>query len=100
MAADPQIHIARHLLTAKSLPVSPDWLSQFLSSQRVNTTPVSALTQTALFRLLASDFTASLSVGTISSFYQGPCYSLPVDICDPAIKERRVLGPVPVQILD
>src|SRR5437773_6142181 len=100
MAADPLTHIASHLLIAKSLPVSSDWLSQFLSNQRVNTTPLSALTQTALFRLLTSDFTISLSVDSTSSSSQSPCRSLPVDICDPAVQERRVLGPVPVQILD
>ncbi|KAK2803214.1 hypothetical protein FQN50_007081 [Emmonsiellopsis sp. PD_5] len=93
MSTDPQTHISTHLLTTKSLPISRPWLSQFLSSQRVSTTPLSALTQTALFRLLASDFTTSLAPTT-------PSQSLPADISDPAVKERRITGPVPLQLLD
>lgn len=93
MAQDPQRHITNHLLTTKSLPVSPAWLSQFLSSQRLSTTPLSAVTQTALFRLLASDFTTSISTSTAST-------QLPVDISDPAVKERRIAVDIPVQVLD
>ncbi|KAK2804451.1 hypothetical protein FQN51_002095 [Onygenales sp. PD_10] len=93
MSTDPQTHISTHLLTTKSLPISRPWLSQFLASQRVTTTPLSALTQTALFRLLASDFTTSLSPTT-------PSQSLPADISDPAVKERRIAGPIPLQLLD
>ncbi|PGH23825.1 hypothetical protein AJ80_02073 [Polytolypa hystricis UAMH7299] len=89
---DPHTHITNHLLTAKSLPVSSSWLSQVLSSQRVTTTPLSALTQTALFRILASDFTTSLS--------RQPDYLLPVDISDPSVQERRIPGPLPLQLLD
>ncbi|EEH21914.1 hypothetical protein PABG_04125 [Paracoccidioides brasiliensis Pb03] len=93
MATDPQAQITNHLLTTKSLPVSRTWLAQFLSSQRVATTPLSTLTQTALFRLLASDFTTSLSA-------TNPSHTLPEDISDPTIKERHVSGPVPLQVLD
>ena len=87
-----QSHITDHL-SSKSLPVSQAWLTQFLSTQRVSTTPISSLTRTALFRILASDFTKSLSS-------QNPTHLLPTDISDPAIKERRIAGPVPLQILD
>ncbi|KAJ9218909.1 hypothetical protein DTO027B5_976 [Paecilomyces variotii] len=88
-------HILTHLQNAKSLTVSERWLSQFLTSMNASqrTIPLSALTQTALFRILASDFTESLSRSDSSAL-------LPVDISDPAVQERRILGPVPVQVLD
>ncbi|KAN0071069.1 protein of unknown function (DUF1767) domain containing protein [Elaphomyces granulatus] len=93
--SNPQEHIKNHLLTAKCLSVSQPWLSSFLAStsQQQQRAPLSALTQTALFRLLASDFTRSLSTSVPSAL-------LPVDISNPAVKERRVPGPVPVQVLD
>ncbi|WEW59923.1 hypothetical protein PRK78_005405 [Emydomyces testavorans] len=92
MASDPATHISNYLL-AKSLPVSQTWLSQFLSSQRTNIIALPALSHTALFRLLGSNFTTSLSPTTSSQL-------LPTDISDPNIKERRIPGPVPVQVLD
>ncbi|KAL2008925.1 hypothetical protein VTN00DRAFT_7119 [Thermoascus crustaceus] len=91
-STNPQNHITAHLLANNSLPVSPAWLSNFLSSQR-SSIPLTALTQTALFRILASDFKESLSTSK-------PSVLLPVDISDPAVKERRIPGPVPVQVLD
>lgn len=80
---------------SKSLPVSPSWLSNFLSStsQQQQRAPLSALTQTALFRILASNFTESLTSSTPSAL-------LPGNISDPAVKERCIPGPVPVQVLD
>ncbi|KAL1983125.1 hypothetical protein VTN96DRAFT_455 [Rasamsonia emersonii] len=94
MSNTPEQHIKAHLLS-KSLPVSPSWLSNFLAStsQQQQRAPISALTQTALFRILASNFTVSLSTSTPSAL-------LPGNISDPAIKERRIPGPVPVQVLD
>lgn len=91
MATDPAPRISSHL-SSKSLPVSPAWLTQFLSSQRTDGIPLPALCQTAQFRLLASDLTTSLAP-TASQL-------LPTDISDANIKERRVVGPVPVQVLD
>jgi len=93
--SNPQEHIRNHLLTAKCLSVSQPWLSNFLTStsQQQQRAPLSALTQTALFRLLASDFTQSLSTSVPSAL-------LPVDISNPVVKERRIPGPVPVQVLD
>lgn len=93
--SNPQEYIKNHLLTAKCLSVSQPWLSSFLAStsQQQQRAPLSALTQTALFRLLASDFTQSLSTSVPSAL-------LPVDISNPAVKERRAPGPVPVQVLD
>ncbi|EFR02875.1 hypothetical protein MGYG_05876 [Nannizzia gypsea CBS 118893] len=95
MAPDPHTYIRDHLLNTKSLPVSEVWLSEFLSAQRPGTTPLAALTQTALFRLLASDFTNSLEIPS-SNLRQ----VLPTDVTDPSIKERCISGPVPVQIFD
>ncbi|KAL1859364.1 hypothetical protein Plec18167_006680 [Paecilomyces lecythidis] len=88
-------HILTHLRSTKSLTVSDQWLNQFLSSMNASqrTIPLSALTQTALFRVLASDFTESLS-------RSNPSTLLSVDISDPAVQERRITGPVPVQVLD
>lgn len=83
-----QSHIAAQL-QSKSLPVSPRWLAQFLASQR-NERPLSALTQTALFRVLASDLRDTLS----------PAALLPANIFDVHTQERRLVGPIPVQVLD
>ncbi|OJD24171.1 hypothetical protein ACJ73_04469 [Blastomyces percursus] len=93
MAAEPRTHISNHLLTTKSLPIAQPWLSQFLSSQRAATTPLSALTQTALFRLLTSDFTTSLEI-------TNPSQALPENVPDPGVKERPIPGPIPLQVLD
>lgn len=88
-------HIRAQLLTSKSLPVSATWVSAFLSS--LSTTqqraPASALAQTAVFRVLTSDLTKALSTSNPSAL-------VPRDISDPSIKERRIPGPVAVQVLD
>lgn len=83
--------IAAQIQSTKSLPVSTTWLNTFLASSQRNI-PVSALTKTALFRVLASDFRESLCRNQ-SSFF-------PVDIYDPNVQERRLSGPIPVQVLD
>ncbi|KAE8350726.1 hypothetical protein BDV28DRAFT_33624 [Aspergillus coremiiformis] len=89
-----QDQIATQLLSTKSLPVSAAWLDNFVSSSALQRNiPLSAVTQTALFRILASDFRESLSTQTPSSL-------LPVDISDPTVQERRLQGPIPVQVLD
>lgn len=89
-----QEHIRSHLFS-KSLSVSPTWITTFVHSlsQGQQRAPPSALAQTALFRLLASDFTTSLSTSEPSTL-------LPRDISDPHVQERRIPGPVPVQVLD
>ncbi|PWY92681.1 putative RecQ-mediated genome instability protein [Aspergillus heteromorphus CBS 117.55] len=91
----PQSQISTHLQTNKSLHVSPTWLHSFITSSTTlqRNTPLSALTQTALFRILASDFRDSLTTSTPSSL-------LPADIFDPTVQERRLPGPVAVQVLD
>jgi RecQ-mediated genome instability protein 1 len=88
-----QSQIADSLLTTKSLPVSQAWLADILSTQRVSRTPLATLTRTALFRLLSSDFTTSLSPRSQSQ-------RLPADIGSTQIQERRVTGPVALQVLD
>jgi RecQ-mediated genome instability protein 1 len=83
--------IAAQIMSSKSLCVSSSWLNSFLASSQRNV-PVSALTKTALFRVLASDIRESLATTPTSLF--------PVDISDPAMQERRIPGPIPVQVLD
>ncbi|KAI4161058.1 MAG: hypothetical protein LQ342_005221 [Letrouitia transgressa] len=82
--------VASQLVTTKSLNPTEEWLSTFMATQK-STTPVSALVQTALFRLLASDIQTSLTVDVYTCF--------PVDLHDPNIKERRLQGPIVVQLL-
>ncbi|KAI9697843.1 MAG: hypothetical protein M1820_007630 [Bogoriella megaspora] len=79
-------------LNSKSLYPTIDWLSNFLSTTRPNT-PLPALKQTALFRLLASDITTSL--------VPSPTTVFPADIHDANIRERHLSRlSIPVQILD
>lgn len=86
--------IAAQILQTKSLAVSPTWLNTFLSTSNSaqRNIPASALTKTAIFRVLASDFRESLS--------RSPSSILPIDIFDPNVQERRLQGPIPVQVLD
>ncbi|KAL4980610.1 hypothetical protein BDW66DRAFT_35800 [Aspergillus desertorum] len=88
----PQDQLADQL-QSKSLPVSSTWLSAFLSAGTHQRTPLPALTKTALFRLLNTDFRESLTS-------QSPISTLPVDIFDPNVQERRLTGPIPLQVLD
>lgn len=88
--ANPQDQLAAQL-QSKSLPVSSPWLNNFLSQQR--NIPITALTQTALFRILNSDFRESLNS-------RGPNSILPVDVFDRNVQERRLTGSIPVQVLD
>ncbi|CAG8042046.1 unnamed protein product [Penicillium salamii] len=85
--------IAAQILSSKSLSVSPVWLNAFLSSASAQrNVPPSALAKTAIFRLLASNITESLSK-------HRSCI-LPVDAYDPMVQERRLQGAIPVQVLD
>ncbi|KAJ5154494.1 uncharacterized protein N7500_009933 [Penicillium coprophilum] len=86
--------IAAQILSTKSLSVAQPWLNAFLSSCSTSqrNIPASALAQTAIFRLLASDIKESLSK-------HRSCV-LPVDIHNPAVQERRLQGSIPVQVLD
>lgn len=79
-------------LRAKHISPTPAWLAGFMASTRPNT-PMPALQQTALFRLLSSDLTNSVQRAPPTSVF------LP-DISNPEIKERKLTGPVAVQVLD
>ncbi|GIK01333.1 hypothetical protein Aspvir_005367 [Aspergillus viridinutans] len=93
--ANIQAQISAELLNSKSLAISPSWLNNFISSSTASqrNVPLSAIVRTALFRILASDFRESLSTRTPSSL-------LPVDIFDTSVQERRLQGPIPLQIVD
>ncbi|KAL4818097.1 hypothetical protein BDW67DRAFT_183379 [Aspergillus spinulosporus] len=80
-------------LQSKFLPVSSTWLSTFLTTSTHQRTPLPVLTKTALFRLLNTDFRESLTPRSSTS-------TLPVDIFDPNVQERRLSGPIPLQVLD
>jgi RecQ-mediated genome instability protein 1 len=82
--------VTAHLVT-KGLNPKPPWVSNFLASQRAGL-PAAALKQTALFRLTASDIVSTLQLTPTSTF--------PEDVLDANVQERKVIGPVPVQVLD
>ncbi|KAF2459502.1 RecQ mediated genome instability protein-like protein Rmi1 [Lineolata rhizophorae] len=84
-----KLEISTHL-ASKGLKPTQAWLDSILPTLRPNT-PLPALKQTALYRLLASDFTLTL---------QSSRSILPSDILDARIKERRIIGSVPVQVID
>jgi RecQ-mediated genome instability protein 1 len=85
--------ISAVLQTRHNLSVNLTWLAAILSTSRTPPPPLPALTSTAHFRLLTSDFTTSLSTSNTSTL-------LPTDINDPEIKERKLAGNVPLQVLD
>ena len=68
------------------------WLREFITKYRNPSHPLPALASTANFRLLASDFTTSLSTQTGQSF--------PRDSGDINTKELIISTDIPVQILD
>ncbi|KAL8805614.1 MAG: hypothetical protein Q9182_001879 [Xanthomendoza sp. 2 TL-2023] len=84
-------HLLTHLSTTKNLHPSPQWLTAFMTTQKP-TTPLPALAQTALFRLLSSDISTTLST-------TDPQTCLPSDIHNVNIKERRLPGPIALQLL-
>ncbi|KAL2045759.1 hypothetical protein N7G274_002190 [Stereocaulon virgatum] len=88
--SNPTTLISTQLTTTKGLTPSEAWLTTFLTTQRP-TTPLPALTSTACFRLLASDITTSLS--------QSPTTCFPPDVHNANIKERKVAGPIALQVL-
>ena len=82
--------IGAQLATSKGLSPSQQWLTAFMNTQKP-TTPIPALTQTALFRLLSSDITTSLN--------SNASFCFPTDIHNAQVKERRLQGPIVVQLL-
>ena len=82
--------ISAQLTSTKCLTPTQNWLSAFILTQRP-AIPLPALTQTALFRLLASDITTTLLSSASNCF--------PSDVHNATIKERRVNGPIVAQVL-
>ncbi|KAF1950299.1 RecQ mediated genome instability protein Rmi1 [Byssothecium circinans] len=78
-------------LNARHLHPTTAWLESFVSTTRPNT-PLPALKQTALFRLLAADITTSLVPPANTVF--------PVDVLNAKIQSRTVAGPLVCQVLD
>ena len=85
--------VSAALQTRHNLSVNLTWLAAILSTIRTPPPPLPALTSTVHFRLLTSDFTTSLSISNASAL-------LPTDISEPDIKERKLAGNVPLQVLD
>lgn len=81
--------ISSHLLS-KGLTPTQTWLQTFLTSQRPSI-PLHAIKQTAFFRLAASDITHSLQ--------KSPNTVFPNDIHNGQLRERRIAGPIVVQVL-
>ncbi|KAF2025551.1 hypothetical protein EK21DRAFT_76121 [Setomelanomma holmii] len=90
MTANIAAELTQHLNSRHLYPTAA-WLQSFLASTRPNT-PLPAVKQTAGFRLLATDITASLSPPATSI--------LPRDILNGAVISRIVSGPVVCQVLD
>ncbi|KAI4136385.1 MAG: hypothetical protein L6R39_007816 [Caloplaca ligustica] len=82
--------VGAQLAATRSLHPTQKWLTAFMDTQK-STTPLPALTQTASFRLLSSDITTSLAAD--------PSYCLPPDIHNVEVKERRLRGPIVLQLL-
>lgn len=82
--------LAQHL-NAKHLYPKPAWLQSFVSTTRPNT-PLPAIKQTAVFRLLATDITTTVDQPAASVF--------PQDILNGTVQSRSVAGPILCQILD
>ena len=91
MSAVPLANEITGHLVSKGLNATPAWVNGFLASQRTSV-PLPALKQTALFRLIQTNITSSLQHNQNSV--------LPVNIHDATIRERKLSGPIPVQVLD
>jgi RecQ-mediated genome instability protein 1 len=100
MAAEPPIDRATikesiaTFLASKNVPPSQAWLNNNLSSfsNASYNAPVVAQHKTALFRMLTTDLTTSVQAAESNL--------LPNSISDPQIKERKLTGPITVQVLE
>lgn len=81
----------RTFLESKGLAATQPWIESFVASSRQGT-PLPALQKTALFRILASDLTASLQPSANNT--------LPPNAVDATVKELRVPDSIPLQVLD
>lgn len=86
-----QSNTIKPFLESKGLVAKQSWIDSFANSSRQGT-PIPALQKTALFRILASDFTASIK--------PNPTNTLPPNAVNAAVKELRVPDVIPVQVLD
>jgi RecQ-mediated genome instability protein 1 len=82
--------VTAHLLS-KGLNPKRTWVENLLSGQRPGL-PAAPLKQTALFRLVASDIT--------STCQSSPNTTLPFNVLDANIQDRKLIGPIAVQVLD
>ncbi|KAI8939574.1 hypothetical protein NX059_003338 [Plenodomus lindquistii] len=90
MAANLERELTQYL-NARHLYPTPAWLQSFVSTTRPNT-PLPAIKQTALFRLLAADITTAVNQPAACVF--------PRDILQGTTQSRIVAGPILCQILD
>jgi RecQ-mediated genome instability protein 1 len=90
MAANIAAELTQHL-NAKALYPTAAWLQGFISTVRPNT-PLPAIKQTALFRLLATDITTTLN--------QPPASAFPPNILNGASASTIVHGPIICQVMD
>jgi RecQ-mediated genome instability protein 1 len=90
MADDMATELTQYLASRHVQPTAA-WMRSFMASMRPNT-PVAALKQTSLFRLLATDITVTLS--------PPPAALFPADILRGPPQSRHVAGPVLCQVLD
>lgn len=90
MSHDVTAELTSHLNSRHLYPTAA-WLQSFVAGTRPNT-PLPALKQTALFRLLSTDITASLQPPSHTAF--------PQDILNPTMQTRIVAGPIVCQVLD
>ncbi|OJD35994.1 rmi1 protein [Diplodia corticola] len=93
-----------HHLTTRGLPPSATWLTTtLLPTLRARpTTPLPALRQTALFRLLATDVTTTNTTSPSPLAHSPHSNRLPADVATAgaAAAEQRIPGPVALQVLD
>lgn len=90
MAHNLIVELTQHL-NSRHLYPKPAWLQGFVSTTRPNT-PMPALKQTALFRLLATDITTTLTPPANTVF--------PIDVLNARVAARSVAGPIVCQVLD
>ncbi|KAI9791464.1 MAG: hypothetical protein M1816_003808 [Peltula sp. TS41687] len=81
--------IITHLTTTFSVTPTQNWVTTFLSTQKP-TTRLPSLLATAKVRFLNAEITTAFE----------PSNCLPSDIYNATLKERRVQGPIAVQVLD
>lgn len=90
MAANIVAELTQHLNSRHLFPTAA-WIQSFASATRPNT-PLAAIKQTAVFRVLATDITTTLNPPASSIF--------PQDVLKGTTQSRIIAGPVLCQVLD